>query len=190
MEWGADDKKSNFLYSGLEGVRNIGDGGEIEMKKKKMCTALQKPVEKSKQLTDWLKKVPEHSACDPPSRTKGVGNIAVDLAEHKYEEKLEIEYFGGVENYKDKTLTMKYSDQPKPQKKKVWTQLKNGLYGWRISRPLNTNQVNSQTRNLTERGPQSARAELYSKHESNPNLKRKLSLGGEISGESESFACR
>ena len=29
-EWGADEKKSNFLYSGLEGVRNIGDGGKIE----------------------------------------------------------------------------------------------------------------------------------------------------------------
>ena len=60
-----------------------------------MCTALQKPVKKSKQLTDWLRKVPEHSACDPPTRTKGVGNFLVDLAEHEYEEKLAIEYFGG-----------------------------------------------------------------------------------------------
>ena len=94
-------------------------------------------------------------------------------------------------NHETLKLKLKYSDQPN-HKKKVWTRTKNGLYGWRIIRPVNTYQVESQTENLTEQRPLSARAEktneLSSKHES--NLKTKLSLGGEISGESESFACR
>ena len=68
-----------------------------------MCTALQKPVKKSKQLTDWLRKVPEHSACDPPSRIKGIGNIGVDLAASRsYKIIMSIKH--------DKTLKMKHSD--------------------------------------------------------------------------------
>ena len=82
------------------------------------------------------------------------------------------------------------------RKEKKWTKLKNGLFGWRISRSMTNNHLTSQTEQCADQGSPSARAKnLVQVSSSYTSNKRKISLGGgdKESGEikSESFAgCR
>ena len=166
----------------------------------------------------FLGELAEHSACDDTTEggyqaisvgEQGVDvdsgrercvNVRCDVLRIKYEQKLAIEYIVTVDKKNQKVITFRNTDRKEntnntkqpikiTRKTKIWTKLKNGLYGWRVSRTVTNNQVKPKLDILVEQVSLSARAgnKLQSKYSNISSSKRKLSLGGGYS-ESESFA--
>ena len=116
-------------------------------------------------------------------------NVRCDVLSIEYEQKLAIEYVEFRNSDREESINKTKQPIKIIRKTKIWTKLKNGLYGWRVSRTVTNNQVKPQMDILVEQVSLSARAgnKLQSKYSNISSSKRKLSLGGGYS-ESESFA--
>ena len=200
-EWGSGEKgedASPFLYSGLEGVTTRG-GGNKKISKKALALEGAALITRNK-ITAWTQKVGISSSSKKCMKRKvcigvnGVNDLlAIEwngLLAIEWNSLLAIEWEGGssecaTTNSLTDTTSARTTTTIKLQltKSKVWTKLKNGLFGWRKV-GVGKRRYKS---DLVKQGPPSVSSEKWEPVELGSSLnitpdlrrkKRKYSKGG------------
>ena len=200
QQGGEDTFKNGFLYSGIEGTRRtLMDSDMIGITRRVKNTSSQRVLETAahgtKKITNWMK---TRQVCELSGVIeRGVmGQMAPPILQIEWEghSMLAICWDGMI-------VQVECVQDQEGTRVKVWTKLKNGLFGWKLSRTGRKIKNDNGGEHCAERGPPSVKGipkwvpatnnitkyleikQTNSKNESvMGNKKRKItSVGGEIS---------
>ena len=146
-DWGVAEQEHSinpFLYSGLEGVRRDG-GGKARGSSRNKSKSLERVAASSRKITDWVRtdqktqEIDQAESADNSEEAKEVDEpMCVNDDEGSMNDKNAKNGDEGSMNTKNAKNgdegSMNAKNVVGSKKHKVWTKLKNGMYGWRVVR--------------------------------------------------------